>query len=89
MLNKTLQKQVAFAWFCIDNDCEPAALARAIVAVNKSVTAYTRCNNKDREKHMRDFEDIAWNELNLTDVSWPGLYPMFKDKSGYETMLPD
>ena len=88
-LNKQLQFAVNFAHFCKENDCEPADLAEAIQAVENSVHASERDDCVNENKWGQRFVQIANQKLNCSDVQWPGLYPIFKDKSGHERMLPD
>jgi hypothetical protein len=88
-LSKKLEFAVAFARFCDENRCEPSDLARAIQYADLSASAYAREDFYTNSKYMDMFKEIAQTRLNCHDISWPGLYPMFKDRSGRERMLPD
>jgi hypothetical protein len=87
-LNNTLQRQIAFARFCIENECEPRDLATAIDLADKSARAWKRDDFEAEQKYGEACRDIIETRLNCSGVYWAGLYPTFKNKAGYDQMLP-
>lgn len=98
-LNKTLQFAVDFANYCEIEQLEPYKVAELRALVDRKVNLWVRQNNEQiytdviysrRMEKLKDQIDEKAREMGITNLKWPGLYPIFSTPGGgKDRMLPE
>lgn len=92
-INQELNRQVAFAQFCINYNIPPMKLAELLALVRACARAWERscCENNpkhaERENKTADQIQKLAAELGFT-VSWSGLYPTLHQEDRNSIYLP-
>lgn len=86
-LTKRLQDMVHFARWCEREKCEPSSVATLMQFVDLSAKHWADDFAEDKQLE-EDIEQLM-QDMKLTNVSWPGLYPTFTTPAGNDNvMLP-
>lgn len=93
-VSKKNQSKVNFAKFCKNNNFDPQDAIELVILVNYCVrSGINEANIKDYPKHKHEISVKHLEEhckvMGLRVDSWPGLYPLIKNKDGSTVNLPD